>query len=670
MRFIKKLVLVLTLVLTVFLTLACGEEATLKFEKNSFEVTVGESFELKPIITGSESLVEYSFDKEGIVKIENQTVSALAAGSVVITANLKDARKVNATIIVVVKKHYHVYDQTIAEDEYLASKATCTAKAKYYKSCICGSFDENQSEKFNIGTLAAHVYDKEVVDPKYLAEEATAESAAKYYKSCVCGEFDEELSEIFIYGDTTQDHIHVYEEVVKNRYLKTGATCTAKATYYKSCVCGEKSEETFEAGDYGQHIYDKQVVDNKYLKSSATCTEPATYYLSCECGMFDTEISKLFYFGELEPHVYSNEVIDEKYLATKATCREEATYYKSCICGAYDVDESYTFIGGELEPHVYNEVADEKYLVSKATCTQKAKYYKSCECGDINKNETFEAGDFASHIYNQTIVDEKYLAKEATCIRRALYYKSCVCGHFYKNRSLEFEAGGFGEHKFIKEIVSYKYLASEATENSPATYYKSCTVCGEKGTETFEYGEPLSKVTEIKMNIVKTELSIGEKVGYYIDIMPTHASNKDYDIILSDGNIVSVNKESETITAIGLGSCTITITSLEDSNIKHTISITVKEKTSEKINIDFISIIGDKEMRVGEKMSLTAIVNPYEAFQSVTWELYETNIATISEDGVITALATGTIRVRAISVSENDGGQKVKSNYFIIKVYE
>ena len=84
--------------------------------------------------------------------------------------------------------HECAFDQEVVEDKYLAEAATCTAKAKYYKSCDCGEFDKESSETFEAGELAAHVFDKEVAEEKYLAEAATTESPAKYYKSCVCGE--------------------------------------------------------------------------------------------------------------------------------------------------------------------------------------------------------------------------------------------------------------------------------------------------------------------------------------------------------------------------------------------------------------------------------------------------------------------------------------------------
>lgn len=51
------------------------------------------------------------------------------------------------------KGHTHVFNKTEATDMNLASPATCTAKAKYYKTCECG---QRGTETFESGTLAAH----------------------------------------------------------------------------------------------------------------------------------------------------------------------------------------------------------------------------------------------------------------------------------------------------------------------------------------------------------------------------------------------------------------------------------------------------------------------------------------------------------------------------------
>ena len=51
-------------------------------------------------------------------------------------------------------------------------------------------------------------------------------------------------------------HVHSYtEKNTDEKYLKTPATCTAKAVYYYSCSCGNKGAETFESGDMLAHSW-------------------------------------------------------------------------------------------------------------------------------------------------------------------------------------------------------------------------------------------------------------------------------------------------------------------------------------------------------------------------------------------------------------------------------
>ena len=58
-----------------------------------------------------------------------------------------------------------------------------------------------------------------------------------------------------------------------------------------------------------------------------------------------------------------------------------------------------------------------------------------------------------------------------------------VCGESYGSLKPH-------EHAYTVELAAEEYLVSEADCDSKAVYYKSCS-CGEKGTETFEYGEVL-----------------------------------------------------------------------------------------------------------------------------------------------------------------------------------
>lgn len=90
--------------------------------------------------------------------------------------------------------------------------------------------------------------------------------------------------------------------------------------------------------------------------------------------------------------------------------------------------------------------------------------YTVCdECGEVIDGSDAEL-PFAAHT-----------GGTATCLKKAV---CAVCGEEY---------GKLGAHNYT-ETAESKYLKSAATCVSKAVYYKSCSVCGEKGTETFEAG--------------------------------------------------------------------------------------------------------------------------------------------------------------------------------------
>lgn len=68
---------------------------------------------------------------------------------------------------------------------------------------------------------------------------------------------------------------HTYDqEVAVDGYKKSDATCTAKATYYKSCVCGAKGTETFESGGLLAHDFTGGTWKsdaNNHWKNCANC---------------------------------------------------------------------------------------------------------------------------------------------------------------------------------------------------------------------------------------------------------------------------------------------------------------------------------------------------------------------------------------------------------------
>ena len=95
------------------------------------------------------------------------------------------------------------------------------------------------------------------------------------------------------------------------------ATCTHKAV---CSVCGMKY------GELAPHVFDQKVATAEYLASEATCTQKATYYYSCVCGEKGTET---FEHGELAEHTAV------EIPAVEATCTQSGmTAGSKCsVCG-------------------------------------------------------------------------------------------------------------------------------------------------------------------------------------------------------------------------------------------------------------------------------------------------------------------------------------------------
>lgn len=97
-------------------------------------------------------------------------------------------------------------------------------------------------------------------------------------------------------------HTHVFDkEVATDAYKASDATCTAKATYYKSCACGEKGTETFEYGEFGEHNW-----------TPATCTAPKTCSV---CGATEGDA-----LGHTEGTEWKSDADNHWHVCTVAGC--------------------------------------------------------------------------------------------------------------------------------------------------------------------------------------------------------------------------------------------------------------------------------------------------------------------------------------------------------------
>ena len=139
--------------------------------------------------------------------------------------------------------------------------------------------------------------------------------------------------------NVTIPHAHVYDQTSTDAaHLKTPATCTEAAVYYKSCTCGENGTETFTSGSALGHDYTKKVENNTYLKTAASnCTEYNVYWYACSrCdanAKDDAEATDKYYTSTTAGnHSFTEKIEDAAhYVAGTGTdCQSVKKYYFDC----------------------------------------------------------------------------------------------------------------------------------------------------------------------------------------------------------------------------------------------------------------------------------------------------------------------------------------------------
>ena len=278
-------------------------------------------------------------------------------------------------------------------------------------------------------------------------------------------------------------------EKAEEMYLKTAATCTEKAVYYKSCaVCGASSkgtadEATFVSGKPLGHDWGKWMPDGEGTHKRV-CTHDASHVETAGCTYGDWSTNQDSHWktctvcgGETErldhsdpdcnhfcdtcgikmtEHDFTGELAITALLYKEANCLSPALYYKSCkICmlSSKGTADEATFAAGETNPDRHAEEPGDWQLDGNS-------HWRFYTCCHLEVDRGAHQGGTAD------------------CLAPALCE---VCQHSY---------GELGLHHFVDQVNEYR-LKSAATCTSPAVYYQSCSTCGAQGTETFTNGEPL-----------------------------------------------------------------------------------------------------------------------------------------------------------------------------------
>ena len=200
-------------------------------------------------------------------------------------------------------------------------------------------------------------------------------------------------------------------ETVDAKYLKSAATCTEKAVYYKSCaVCGLSSEgtadeATFFSGNALDHNWGAWTQNSDQKTHTRICKRDTSHTETENChGGTATCTAKAVCtvcggeYGEMAAHSFTAEKAEAQYLKSAATCTEKAIYYKSCaVCGLSSegtADEATFFSGNALDHDwgAWTQNSDQK--THTRICKRDTSHTETENCIDANKDHKCDICDY------------------------------------------------------------------------------------------------------------------------------------------------------------------------------------------------------------------------------------------------------------------------------------
>ena len=282
------------------------------------------------------------------------------------------------------------------------------------------------------------------------------------------------------------------QEKAEEQYLKSAATCTAAAVYYKSCECGAKGTESFTSGSALGHDYTQKFEEDAHLKTAASkCTEHNIYWFDCSrCdsnAKNDPEAAdKYFTSSTTGSHSFTQQIEDAAHhvAGTGTNCQSVKQYYYDCVyCDqmgtatwdstpygehSYAAAWSSDADGHWHECSLCHDKKDEAAHTPGAAATETTPQ-KCTECDYII---TAALG----HTHSLTKVD----AKAPTCTEdgNIEYYKCDGCNKLFADATGNVEITA---DETVDKATGHQYewvIDKEATATEKGSKHEECKVCG------------------------------------------------------------------------------------------------------------------------------------------------------------------------------------------------
>ena len=303
------------------------------------------------------------------------------------------------------------------------------------------------------------------------------------------------------------------------------STCTEQGwdAYSRCDNCGQRFDMDGNKIDeipyrpLAAHKYTANEKKPEALKTAGTCKDKAIYLRSCEvCGKVAPSEAWGAFYGDLDPnnHVGGTTTVN----ASEPDHKNQVDGYTGdtkCLgCGAIIAHGTAIAPGEHTPASTWNSDGEYHWKTctvagcgviidgSKAAHTSTGANVATCQHKAVCDVCNVEYGEKAAHNpasgWTNDASGHWHACQTAGCTEKCDFASHTPdhTGHATEEYAIKCTECGYvieaqlgHTHVFDKEVATDAYKASDATCIAKATYYKSCA-CGEKGTETFEYGEP------------------------------------------------------------------------------------------------------------------------------------------------------------------------------------
>ena len=195
--------------------------------------------------------------------------------------------------------------------------------------------------------------------------------------------------------------------------------------------------------------------------------------------------------------------------------------------------------------------------------------------------------------------------------------------------------------------------SGKVTAKKEGTVTVTVSVGGFTDSVTLKVTPAVDNVWSVEIKEGDVGVEIGKSRTLTADVQPSNAKDRTVKWSSSDEGIVKVDGSGK-ITGVSLGTAEITVTT-NDGGFTATVKVSVMKSSD---NVWTVKIDGgDREAKVGSKISLKAVVEPDTAKnRTVEWSVSDADAASIDASGNLTLKKiglSGTVEVTARSV---DGG--------------